>query len=97
MFSNYRYRFLQSAFKTIKKTINHYKILYLLQLVVFLQNQVNNVADDRDLPLRETPLEELLLGQYRFIVEDISQHLHTHTDTQRNKHTLIVKHSSFEE
>lgn len=51
--------------------------MYLLQLVVFLQDQVNDVTDDRDFPLRETPLEELLLGQYRLVIEDVSQYLHT--------------------
>lgn len=67
----------------LKKTL---KVLYLLQLVVFLQDQVNDVTDDRDFPQRETPLEELLLGQYGFVVEDISQHLHTqNTHSQLNR------------
>lgn len=45
---------------------------YLLQLAVLLQDQINNVTDDRDLPLREAPLQELLLGQHGLILEDIS-------------------------
>lgn len=52
--------------------INNEKALYLHQLIVFLQDQVYDITHDRDFPLRETPLEELLLGQYGFIVENIS-------------------------
>lgn len=52
--------------------------MYLLQLVVFLQDQVNDVTGDSDFPLRETPLEELLLVQYGLIVENISEYLSKH-------------------
>lgn len=45
---------------------------YLVELLVSLQDQINDVADEGDLPLREAPLEELLFAQDRFIVEDVS-------------------------
>lgn len=51
---------------------NKWQVSYLLQLAVFLQDQINNVTDDRDFPLREAPLQELLLGQQGLILEDIS-------------------------
>lgn len=66
------------------KNANHSKTLYLFQLFVSLQDQVNDVTDDRDFPLRETPLEKLLLVQYGLIVEDIPQYLHMQNTHIRN-------------
>lgn len=52
-------------------------IFYLFHLTFFLQNQIDDITNDRDFSLREAELQELLFGQCGLIVEKISQYLHT--------------------
>lgn len=49
---------------------------YLFNLTVFLQNQIDDITNERDFSLREAELQELLFGQCGLIVEKISQYLH---------------------
>lgn len=51
------------------------RALYLVQLIVFLQDQSDDVTHQGDFPLRETRLQELLLAQHRLVVEDVPQRL----------------------
>lgn len=48
---------------------------YLMQLIVFLQDQSDDVTHEGDFPLGETSLQELLLAQHRLVVENIPQRL----------------------
>lgn len=50
---------------------------------MFLQDQVNDVTEQRDLPVREAPLKELLPAQDGLVLEEISQHL----DRQKRQET----------
>lgn len=46
-----------------------------MQLIVFLQDQSDDVTHEGDFPLRETSLQELLLVQHRLVVENVPQRL----------------------
>lgn len=42
--------------------MDHEKIFYLFHLTVFLQNQIDDITNERDFSLREAKLQELLFG-----------------------------------
>lgn len=63
--------------------------LYLVQLIVFLQDQSDDVTHQGDFPQRETRLEELLLAQHRLVVEHVPQRL-------REKKTAVLTSTGWE-